>query len=103
MKSELRKAAQDVVDIYGSKIFIATLHPHIEALRAALATPAAAPSDAKDDSVVWHSVGELEQAIEDAIKYQYVLSMCAHISGCTVEQVDAKIVKVMAEMPMRES
>jgi len=30
-------------------------------------------------------------------KYAFVLRLCAHISGCTVEQVDAQIVKVMSE------
>ena len=32
-------------------------------------------------------------------KYAFVLKLCAHISGCTVEQVDAQIVKVMSEQP----
>ena len=30
-------------------------------------------------------------------KYAFVLRLCAHISGCTVEQVDAQIVRVMSE------
>lgn len=36
-------------------------------------------------------------------KYAFVLRLCAHISGCTVEQVDAQIVKVMSEQPMEKS
>ena len=39
---------------------------------------------------------------QDAAKYQCVLRLCAHISGCTVEQVDAQIVKVMSEQPMEK-
>ena len=35
--------------------------------------------------------------ISDSDKYAFVLRLCAHISGCTVEQVDAQIVKVMSE------
>ena len=34
-------------------------------------------------------------------KYRFVLKLCAHISGCTVEQVDAQIVKVMSENKWR--
>ena len=33
-----------------------------------------AEDDAKDDSVVWHSVGELEQAIKDAAKWRRLIS-----------------------------
>ena len=32
-------------------------------------------------------------------KYAYVLAMCAHISGCTEAQVDAKITEVMERFP----
>ena len=42
--------------------------PYFEALRildAALAAPA-------DDSVVWHSIGELEQAIKDAARFRWL-------------------------------
>ena len=38
-----------------------------------------------------------ETAKREATKYQFILRLCAHISGCTVEQVDAQIVKVMSE------
>ena len=36
-------------------------------------------------------------------KYQFVLRLCAHISGCTEAQVDAQIVKVMSEQPMENT
>ena len=36
-------------------------------------------------------------------KYAFVLKLCAHISGCAVEQVDAQIVKVMSEQPMEST
>jgi len=41
------------------------LHPSSDAKDAALAEPA-------DDSVVWHSVGELEQAIKDAARFRFM-------------------------------
>ena len=40
---------------------------------------------------------DFEIAKREATKYQYVLRLCAHISGCTEAQVDAQIVKVMSE------
>ena len=46
----------------------------------------------------WGAVStHLHTQANDAAKYQFVLRLCAHISGCTVEQVDAQIVKVMSE------
>ena len=45
---------------------------------------------------------DFEIAKREATKYQYVLRLCAHISGCTVEQVDAQITKVMSEQPMEK-
>ena len=39
----------------------------------------------------------LNAATSDSNKYAFVLRLCAHISGCTVEQVDAQIVRVMSE------
>lgn len=40
---------------------------------------------------------DFEIAKREATKYQFVPRLCAHISGCTVEQVDAQIVHVMSE------
>ena len=31
-------------------------------------------------------------------KYQFVLRLCAHISGCTTEQIDSKIVIAMNQI-----
>ena len=45
----------------------------------------------------------LELYKQEKDKYAFVLRLCAHISGCTVEQVDAQIVKVMSEQPMEKS
>ena len=39
----------------------------------------------------------LELYKQEKDKYAFVLRLCTHISGCTVEQVDAQIVKVMSE------
>ena len=44
----------------------------------------------------------LELYKQEKDKYAFVLRLCTHISGCTVEQVDAQIVKVMSEQPMEK-
>ena len=49
-----------------------------------------------DSTILYELVNKIYlSSTED--KYAFVLKLCAHISGCTVEQVDAQIVKVMSE------
>ena len=52
-------------------------------------------SEVNDGAVQWMQT--IEDNARNAAKYAFVLKLCAHISGCAVEQVDAQIVKVMSE------
>jgi len=78
MDEELRNAAQDLLEAYDGKCFVRTIHPNIEALRAALAKNAnAAPQDqdAKDavpSGVTCLSFGTLDQVLKDAARFRYI-------------------------------
>ena len=68
------------------------------------ASPVAAPQEDgwTDEDAAYLSDAINADISKDAAKYAFVLRLCAHISGRTVEQVDAQIVKLMSEQPMEK-